>query len=173
MFENYNVLKQNSDIDLNNTIRINSSNTTNELKGNYQTDAGNFENAEQAKRQSLMNTQKAMLESAVKSDNMYDRYEKMKALQSIEGIENADMTKQNNGYTKQLEEAGFVYNGGEWVLKGSKQKTDEGKKTVDDLQKKLDEINEKYKNSSPTLINNKEASEIDETLKKQRKKTIQ
>lgn len=169
MFENYNVLKQNSDIDLNNTIRTNSSNTTNELKGNYQTDAGNFENAEQAKRQSLMNTQKAMLESAVKSDNMYDRYEKMKALQSIEGIENADMTKQNNGYTKQLEEAGFVYNGGEWVLKGSKQKTDEGKKTVDDLQKKLDEINEKYKNSSPTLINNKEASEIDETLKNKEK----
>lgn len=169
MFENYNVLKQNSDIDLNNTIRTNSSNTTNELKGNYQTDAGNFENAEQAKRQSLMNTQKAMLESAVKSDNMYDRYEKMKALQSIEGIENADMTKQNNGYTKQLEEAGFVYNGGEWVLKGSKQKTDEGKKTVDDLQKKLDEINEKYKNSSPTLINNKEASEIDEALKNKEK----
>lgn len=169
MFENYNVLKQNSDIDLNNTIRTNSSNTTNELKGNYQTDAGNFENAEQAKRQSLINTQKAMLESAVKSDNMYDRYKKMKALQSIEGIENADMTKQNNGYTKQLEEAGFVYNGGEWVLKGSKQKTDEGKKTVDDLQKKLDEINEKYKNSSPTLINNKEASEIDETLKNKEK----
>lgn len=169
MFENYNVLKQNSDIDLNNTIRTNSSNTTNELKGNYQTDAGNFENAEQAKRQSLMNTQKAMLESAVKSDSMYDRYEKMKALQSIEGIENADMTKQNNGYTKQLEEAGFVYNGGEWVLKGSKQKTDEGKKTVDDLQKKLDEINEKYKNSSPTLINNKEASEIDEALKNKEK----